>query len=202
MVTNFLSNFRQHDASQRGFTLIELLVAVAVLAVLLAVGVPSFQSLLASNRLSSQTNDMISALAQARSEAIRRGARVTLCKSSDGTSCTTTGDWEQGWMIFVDTTRSGTTAQVDTGETIIAVHQSTAAGTVLKGSSAVSSYVSYAADGRVKLMSGADQSGTLRVCSATSALTNANRAREIAITKVGRITSSTPSTVPNTCPSP
>ena len=187
---------------QRGFTLIELLVTVSVLAVLLAMGVPSFQGMLGSNTLTSQTNDLVSSLNLARSEAIRRGTRVTVCKSSDASSCATTGNWTQGWITFVDTTRSGTTAVVNTGETILAVHQ-TSSGTVsIKGSSSVDSYVSYASDGRAKLISGNAQSGTLRICNSSTTLTNANRARDLSISAVGRVASSTPSSVLASCPSP
>ena len=63
---------------QAGFTLIELMVGVAIMGILLMVGVPSFQSAVASSRLTTSTNDVVSALALARTEAIRRGARVTV----------------------------------------------------------------------------------------------------------------------------
>ena len=100
---------------QRGFTLIELIITVAIVAILLAIGVPSFQEMMRNNRVAAHTNDRLSSLNLARSEAIKRGVRVSLCKSSDGLSCATTGDWTQGWIVFVDTDNDAT---VDAGENI------------------------------------------------------------------------------------
>lgn len=61
-----------------GFTLLELMAALTVLGVLLAVGVPSFVALTQNNRVTSQTNQLVSALNLARSEAIRRGGQATV----------------------------------------------------------------------------------------------------------------------------
>ena len=62
----------------KGFTLIELMVTVAVAAILLTVGVPSFQYILQSSRVSTQTNELVTGLSTARSEAIRRNQEVTV----------------------------------------------------------------------------------------------------------------------------
>lgn len=202
IVDNFIFMTPCNPRQQRGFTLVELLVTVAVLAVLLGIAVPSFQTMMANSQLSSRTNDMVGALSLARSEAIRRGARITLCKSSDGASCSTSGDWAQGWIAFVDATRSGTDASVDSGETVIQVHQGNADAVSVKGSSNVSNYVSFASDGRAKLMDGASQTGTLRACSSSGAVTNDSRARSIEISATGRISSSTVSGVAASCPAP
>lgn len=187
---------------QGGFTLIELLVTVAVFAILMAIAVPSFQGLSASTRLTSQTNDLVSSLSLARSEAIRRGTRVTMCKSSDGSACTTTGDWDQGWITFVDTTRSGSDAEVDSGETVVSVHQGEGGSVVIKGSSNLEDYVSFSADGQPKSMGSSVVTGTLRVCNGASALNDDTRARDIDLNAVGRLVTSTPTGVDDTCPSP
>lgn len=176
------------------------MVGVAVMAVILMVGVPSFQSAVASSRLTTSTNDMVSALAAARTEAIRRGTRVTLCKSANATQCTTAGNWAQGWIIFVDTTRSATDAAVDSGETILASHSAASGNIVMVGSSGVPNFVSFAADGQAKLMNGASQSGVLRVCSTAAALADVRRARDIEISASGRVVTTTPNTVAATCP--
>ncbi|WP_291014433.1 GspH/FimT family pseudopilin [Hydrogenophaga sp.] len=187
---------------QAGFTLVELLVTIAVAAVILAFGVPSFQASIASNRLTSLTNDMVGTLAQARSEAIRRGTRVTVCTSANGTACTTSADWNTGWITFVDGTRSGTTAAVDTGETVIRYNQGSGGSTLLRGSTAVAQYVSFASDGSARTMAGTPLTGTLRVCEPTSALGDATRARHIDLSAVGRIETSTPASVASTCAAP
>lgn len=187
---------------QGGFTLIELLVTVAVFAILMAIAVPSFQGLSASTRLTSQTNDLVSSLSLARSEAIRRGTRVTMCKSSDGSACATSGDWEQGWITFVDTTRSGSDAEVDSGEAVVSVHQGEGGSVVIKGSSNLADYVSFSADGQPKSMGSSVVSGTLRVCNNSSALNDDTRARDIDLSAVGRLVTTTPAGVDDTCPSP
>ena len=176
------------------------MVGVAITAILLMVGVPSFQSAVASNRLTTSANDVVSALALARTEAIRRGTRVTVCKSANGTACTTAGNWAQGWIIFIDTTRSSANATVDSGEAILARQAAAPGNMVMPGSSGVTNFVSFASDGQAKLMNGASQAGTLRVCSSATALVDARRARDIAITASGRVTTTTPASVTATCP--
>ncbi len=83
--------------SKHGFTLIELMVTIAVLAILVTIAIPNFQTFLMNSRMASQANDLITALSLARSEAVKRAANVTVCASSDGASCT--GGWTQGWIV-------------------------------------------------------------------------------------------------------
>lgn len=82
----------------RGFTLIELMVTVAVLTLLAAIATPSMITLVNSNRLASTSGELASALQLARSEAIRRSARVRICGSNDGVNCTNGTAWA-GWAI-------------------------------------------------------------------------------------------------------
>ncbi len=65
-----------------GFTIVELMLTLAVAAVILSLGVPSFQGLVERNQLTSGINQFVSSLT--RSEAVKRNQRVSLCSSSDG----------------------------------------------------------------------------------------------------------------------
>jgi type IV fimbrial biogenesis protein FimT len=85
-----------------GFTLLELMITLAVAAILGILAIPSFREFIQSNRLTTQVNNFVADLNLARSEAVKGRGRVTLCKSSDQATCTTTGGWEQGWIIFTD----------------------------------------------------------------------------------------------------
>lgn len=80
--------------------MLELMITVSIASILLAVAVPSYQTLMSNSQLSSQANDLMATLNYARSEAVKRGQRVTVCKSANGSSCG--GDWEQGWIIFTN----------------------------------------------------------------------------------------------------
>ena len=81
-----------------GFTLIELMVTLAVIAILAVVAVPATQTLVNGNRLAGTTGELTSALHLARSEAVRRSARVTMCRSSDGATCAAGANWER-WIV-------------------------------------------------------------------------------------------------------
>lgn len=82
-----------------GFTLVELMLTLAVAAILMAVAVPSFQQTIMDNRLSTQSNELVTALNYARSEAVKTHQTITVA-SKNGTS------WTSGWTI---TNPGGTT---------------------------------------------------------------------------------------------
>lgn len=93
----------------RGFSLVELMVAIVILGVLLAMAAPSFSEMMRNNRSQAAANELVSALNSARMEAIKRGQRVSLCPSSNGTSCSGAA-WQDGWIVFVDTAASDSAA--------------------------------------------------------------------------------------------
>jgi len=89
---------------QLGVTLVELLVVIFIMAILLSIGVPSFQSLIAQNRVSSAANVLQSSLQFARSTAIAQSAPVTICVANFSTTPTScqinNNNWHLGWAII------------------------------------------------------------------------------------------------------
>ena len=89
-----------------GFSLIELMVTIAVATIVMMVAIPSFQSTVSNNRMTAAVNEFVRTLNAARSEALKQGIRVTVCKSKNPAAaepaCTTSGGWEQGWIAFID----------------------------------------------------------------------------------------------------
>lgn len=83
-----------------GFTLIELMITVLIAAILIAVAIPNFNTMTLNNRSIALGEDFATALNYVRSEAVKRGNRVSLCASSDGIGCN--GDWKDGYIAFVD----------------------------------------------------------------------------------------------------
>lgn len=103
-------------ARQCGFTLIELMTVMTIVIVLAVLAAPSFNDAILSNKLTSFANSFIASSQLARSEAIKRNATVTVCRSANGTSCATSGTWQQGWIVFQDANANGS---IDGSETLI-----------------------------------------------------------------------------------
>jgi type IV fimbrial biogenesis protein FimT len=165
---------------QSGATLLELMVVLAVSAILLGIGVPSFIGLANSSRLTSATNELVASLHLARSEAIKRNSRTVMCTSATGTSCVASGGWQQGWLVFNDVNNN---AVLDAGEAVILARQAQPAGLLLTGNTHVSKYISYSPSGATRLVSGAFQAGTLTLCN-ESAVPGA--ARQVIVSSTGR----------------
>jgi type IV fimbrial biogenesis protein FimT len=107
----FTSNHSQARGlpADSGFTLIELLTVSAVIAILLAIGVPSFRYVTTANRASAEINGLLGDMQFARAEAIREGQWVTICASSDGLTCAggAGNNWNIGWIVFSDPPDTG-----------------------------------------------------------------------------------------------
>lgn len=102
---------------KRGFTLIELLITILVLAIVMTIAIPSFNAVIQNNLTIATSNDMMIALNYARSEAIKRGANVSICPTADQTFSSCGSNWNQGWIVFLNPSvsnsySSGNTAQL------------------------------------------------------------------------------------------
>jgi len=93
------------------FTLIELMLTLAVAAVVLTLGVPSFGRIVENNQLATNVNFLVQSMTMARSEAVKRNKRVSICDSADATNCGG-GNYEQGWIVFVDEKMETLTVQL------------------------------------------------------------------------------------------
>lgn len=151
----------RQDFSEAGFTLVELIAVVAVLVILISLGAPAFLGWRDDIRLSSYTNELHGALNLTRSEAIRRGQRVTVCVSRDGAFCANDVHWDAGWVLFVD--QNGN-ARRDADEVLIRSGVYPATGLSARGNGTMTRYVSYVPSGTTRAVSGALQMGSIRIC--------------------------------------
>ena len=95
-----------------GLTLIDLMVSISIGASVLALSAP-MANFVRENKAQSISSEFIVALNFARSEAIKRGNRVTICRTISGTRCEGNADvngqkdWSSGWIVFSDINGNG-----------------------------------------------------------------------------------------------
>ena len=177
-----------------GYTLIELMSILAVLSILISVGLPMMNVFFDSNRMVSNTNDLVAGLNIARSEAIKQQIRITLCQSADTASCTASGQWEDGWIVFQDS--NGNTS-VDVGERILRLNAGVDGGQVTIRSDDVTNLiansVSFTSRGLPKALNGGALTGTFRICDKRGLKVNADGvstvARGVNLTPSGKVRS-------------
>ena len=104
-----------------GFTLYELLMTLALIAVIVTLGFPSFGSIVASSRIRAETSAHFAAVYLARKDSIVRRRAVTICPSLDGLSCDPHNEWSTGWIRFVNTDRDDPPFR-DANEPILRYH--------------------------------------------------------------------------------
>ena len=148
----------RHSAA---FTLVELIIALAIASLLLAMAGTAFHDWLASAQLANHAKHIAESMTRARTEAIRRGHRVNLCKSSDRRQCASRGGWESGFIVYADVNHDG---QISNDESVLGVEGSAPPGITVEANKPVESYVSYTSLGYARMLNGALQMGTLKVC--------------------------------------
>lgn len=112
---------RSGQYSNNGFTVIEAMIVVAILSVLLALAAPPLTDFLEDMQARQNTNELLSSLLLARSEAVTRNRTVSLCTANGvaATTCDTSRSWHDGWISFEDLDADGVR---DVGEEIIDQH--------------------------------------------------------------------------------
>ncbi len=163
--TTRLAAARRH----RGMTLIELMVTLAVLAIAMAISAPQFSQWGRGTRVVTQGADIQNALAYARSESLRRGVRVAVCRSAapraDNPTCSSsTGTWADGWLVFVDNVHiTGNIAgTVDGSDTVLRIGD-TVAGSTVEVTGNLGAWVAYSPQGLVRT-AGGPANGSFTVC--------------------------------------
>jgi type IV fimbrial biogenesis protein FimT len=137
--------------------------------------VPGFAHLVAEQRVVTTTNRFVTALHLTRSEAVKRGARVTLCASEDGSTCSGTEGYGNGWIVFVGPEPG---APLDPPGEVLRVFPATPP-LEITGNGWMTTYISYVGTGETRQLSGALQPGTVTICDGT-------RARNVIISRTGR----------------
>lgn len=181
-----------------GFTLIEAMITVAIIGIVISMVIPSMNSFVTNNQLTSRNNNLVSALQYAKSAAIKYHARVFLCPSKTASeampTCSGENDWLPGMIIFVDKDDSLTfnnsnelLKQFDnrTGQT----PSISITAEVLRAGEPVTiyDYISFVSPrGEPQDKGGVNQSGIFKICD----LNDEDRVRGVMIHPSGRIYSS------------
>ena len=92
----------QIHAHGTGATVLELMVTLAIVAALLGIAVPSYESFINRQRMKTAVAGLHNDLLAARSQAVYRNAVVVACPGDPENGCTGSSDWSGGWIVFED----------------------------------------------------------------------------------------------------
>jgi len=146
-----------------GFTLLELMIVIALGALIMTMAVPSFRNSINNQRLVTATNEMVMSFTLAKSEAIKRVAYVSVCKSSDGATCTgNTTSWNDGWIVFANATTSNL-GIFDGDDELIRVYPALPDTLAISALGNIDAFVSFRPSGTLGTTA-ANQLGTLTTC--------------------------------------
>jgi type IV fimbrial biogenesis protein FimT len=186
----------KHVNSTKGFTLIELMFAIAVAAIVLSMAVPSFSTMIKNNKVVTESNQLITDINYARSEAITRGVRVIMCRSANPTSATpacggTSNTWSGGWLIFASGDTNDTYEAAT--DTLVRIGNPAGAGVTIKTNNTSNQDLEFNPDGTT------NESGSTAVFAICDDR-GVQHGRQIEVKATGRPSMVMP--VPNGCTTP
>jgi len=120
---------------------VELVITMAIVGILLAIGIPSFQYVTTTDRISTEINNLVGDMQFARAEAIKEGQTITVCASANQSTCSGTATWNTGWIAY-----SGSGAQPASG-TILRVRRQFTGGDTFKAADGTTSAVQFNREG-------------------------------------------------------
>ena len=161
---------------------------MAIVTALAAAGAPAFFSWLGAYELSNHAKHLAETMTRARTDAVRTGQRVSVCKSPDRLQCADEGSWEGGFIVFVDENHDG---RVGADERILEVDGRAPRGITITANRPLDDYVSYTSLGHARMLSGALQMGTFTVCR------RGQRAMHVVLANSGRVRTERTTTI---CP--
>jgi len=99
-----------------GFTLIELMIVLTIIIILMFIGIPSYQSLIAYNNIAAEANALTGDLQYARSNAIKNGLPVNVCTANTNGgppyACSGSSTWSGGWVTYINNPPTNTVLRV------------------------------------------------------------------------------------------
>ena len=164
-----------------GFTLTELMITLAIAGTLIGIAIPSFTSIISSNRLTAYANELVTALSLARSEAIKQGLSVTVRKVDDNSS-TNKGagaNWEDGWDVFTDADSDG---NFEAGDVLIRTYAPLMPSYTLRSNS-FSNFIRFTSSGE------SNGNGRFVICDNSDGndIPEANTSKLILVNSIGRV---------------
>jgi len=177
---------------QLGQSLLETLFVLLLLAIMCGIAASSMRWMQKKIQIQAAAQDMLNAVLTARTEALRRERRVTLCVSESTNnlpqqcalpssySSFPVPSWQQGWLMFVDDNSNGIW---DSEELLLQKSKSLPSWVSATGNATVNRYISFGANGRSLVLNGGFQAGTLTLCERMAA---SNSAWLLIINAVGR----------------
>lgn len=157
---------------EAGATLLQAMLTIVITGILLVLGIPGLQERVLDARRDGLVGNVVAGLNFARSEAIRRGCRITACPSADGLRCNGDTHWETGWIVFADINGNG---ERDSQETILRRQDADGSDGTLRGARTKLAYQSTGiAAGYTDTIRACDQRGT-------------EHARSVIISNTGRV---------------